>query len=446
MPALPAPLGASTTSKMRRWPAAIAGSRSEYGLAAGARVRELVAARRGRAVPVRASPRRSHPRPPPRGRRPSSRRSAGRLASRAQTGAGSELSSAFMVSTSPISRSWRAARSISSLSMPLTSRSRSTARPPTARPSASSGRPALVVSVITKPRPSLRSVSTACCMRCAAAGSSQAPKASTRSGTEPGTTMPVSPKISGSSAARRPGHQHLRLRQQQRLEPVDFGAQRHGLVVRRAFIRRRRPCACAAARWWRAPRSRPGTSVSVRVASCWRLSRRDGADHVVDEAKGRAHAGASRRAERAAKRCKNEGGEESAPPRTRTQPLVRRPDCLRHSDLPQECERRPPRRSRIAGLYPRGDSRRKSPDRERRVPRGYFARMTDPKPVGATLFQRVGPLRHVLDADAAERRRKRALGFDQRRLHDVIGQRRVGQRRIVVLLDARRRRAGCPRR
>ena len=36
--------------------------------------------------------------------------------------------------------------------------------------------------------------------------------------------------------ARRPGHQDLRLRQQQRLEPVDFGAQRQILVVRRAFI------------------------------------------------------------------------------------------------------------------------------------------------------------------------------------------------------------------
>ena len=109
------------------------------------------------------------------------------------------MSSVFRVSTSPISRSWRAARSISSHSMPLTSRRRSTARPATARPSASSGRPALVVSVMTKPRPSRRKVSTACSMRCAAAGSSQAPKASTRSGSEPDTTMPVSPMISGSS-------------------------------------------------------------------------------------------------------------------------------------------------------------------------------------------------------------------------------------------------------
>ena len=35
-------------------------------------------------------------------------------------------------------------------------------------------------------------------------------------------------------AAGGPGHQHLRLRQQQRLEPVDVGAQRHAFVLRRA--------------------------------------------------------------------------------------------------------------------------------------------------------------------------------------------------------------------
>src|SRR5471032_1652464 len=42
-----------------------------------------------------------------------------------------------------------------------------------------------------------------------------------------------------------------------------------------------------------------------------------------------------RHAERDAKVCNHEGGEESAPPGTRTQPLIRRPDCLRHSGLPQ---------------------------------------------------------------------------------------------------------------
>ena len=104
-----------------------------------------------------------------------------------------------MISTSPIRRSWRAARSMSSSSMPLTSRKRSTARPANTRPSASSARPALVVNVVKKLWPAPRRDSTACSMRCAAAGSSHAPKARTRSGTAPDTTMLVSPKISGSS-------------------------------------------------------------------------------------------------------------------------------------------------------------------------------------------------------------------------------------------------------
>ena len=75
-------------------------------------------------------------------------------------------------------------------------------------------------------------------------------------------------------AARRPGHQHLRLRQQQRLEPVDFGVQRHGL--RRA---RRFRCVAAALRVRSstmvastAKQSRP--KVSVSVAMCWRLTAR----------------------------------------------------------------------------------------------------------------------------------------------------------------------------
>ena len=73
-------------------------------------------------------------------------------------------------------------------------------------------------------------------MRCASAGSSQLPKASTRSGTPPTTSSVVSPMISGRSLAAGPFHQHLRLRQQQRLEPVDLGAQRHRLVARQALV------------------------------------------------------------------------------------------------------------------------------------------------------------------------------------------------------------------
>ena len=85
--------------------------------------------------------------------------------------------------------------------MPLTSRSRSTARPPTARPAASNGRPESVVSVMTKPRPSPRKSATACSICWAASGSSQAPKASTRSGRCPSTRSVVSPRISGWSSA-----------------------------------------------------------------------------------------------------------------------------------------------------------------------------------------------------------------------------------------------------
>ena len=164
--------------------------------------------------------------------------------------------------------------------------------------------------------------------------------------------------------AGRPGHQHLRLRQQQSLEPVDFRVERHGLVVRRGFM--------GGGGFARAQQRDGGeyreADEPERQRDCGGLRtahRRDGADDVVGEVQGCRHPGVSRRAERAEKRCKNHGDEESAPPRTRTQPLVRRPDCLRHSDLPQESERRPPRCSRIAGLYPRGDSCRKSPDRER---------------------------------------------------------------------------------
>src|SRR6185437_10173601 len=77
-----------------------------------------------------------------------------------------------------------------------------------------------------------------------------------------------------------------------------------------------------------------------------------------------------------AKDCESEGGNESAPLRTRTWPLVRRPDCLRHYDLPQECERRPPCHARIGRLYLSEESRRKSPDREQEreasTERGYF--------------------------------------------------------------------------
>ncbi len=209
-------------------------------------------------------------------------------------------------------------------------------------------------------------------MRCAAAGSSQLPNASTRSGTPPATTMPVSPRISGFVGTRRPVHQHLRLRQQQRLEAVDLGVHRDDVVARAGLD----PVGSLA----RAHQHDDGEHRKAEQCERQRewqfrpAERGDGAVNGVDDAGRQPIVGASRRAERDAKICDDEGGEESAPPRTRTQPLVRRPDRLRHSGLPQGCERRPPHRPRIAGLYPRGESRRKSPDRER-TPQGAAQRV-----------------------------------------------------------------------
>ena len=355
-----------------------------------------------------------------------------------------------MVSTSPISRSWRAARSMSSLSMPLTSRRRSTARPATARPSASSGRPALVVSVITKPRPSLRSVSTACCMRCAAAGSSQAPKASTRSGTEPDTTMAGIAEDFRLVAARRPGHQHLRLRQQQRLEPVDFGAQRHGFVVRRAFDRVAAALRVRNSTMVASTAKQSSPSVSVRVAICWRPTAAPA--RIMSSTRLKAAPASARAGVLSALQSVAKTKAARNPPRLgRERSLsfaVRIVSGIQTCPRNASGVRRAVRESQ--DFTPEGNSCRKSPDRERsrkwpcnRVLFAHDCTETGPR---FALFQRCGPLRHVLDTDAAERRRKCVLGFDQRRLHHVIDQRRVGQRRIGGVLGGCWRRAGCLRR
>src|SRR5262249_4489588 len=63
--------------------------------------------------------------------------------------------------------------------------------------------------------------------------------------------------------------------------------------------------------------------------------RRQGAMDGVDGGGAETHVCANRRAVQNGQICGYEGGEESATPRKRTQPLVRRPDCLRHSSLPQ---------------------------------------------------------------------------------------------------------------
>ena len=159
-------------------------------------------------------------------------------------------------------------------------------------------------------------------------------------------------------AGRGPCDQHLRLRQQQRLEPVDFGAQRHRVVARSR-------CARAA---WRRVRS------STSVASAAKQTRADDQREAPMSWRRGAAMRLAMRAPSAARPAhksdaedaRTQGGEESAPPRTRTQPPVRRPDRLRHSGLPQACGRCPPRAARESGDFtPAGTSRRKSPDRER---------------------------------------------------------------------------------
>jgi hypothetical protein len=121
--------------------------------------------------------------------------------SRVHTGEGSASIKVRSDSISLASFSWRALSSASSRLSPLASRSRSTARPPMARPSASMTRPASVISCMEKLSPSARSASTACSMACALSGSSHDPNASTRCGTDPLVTSVVSPRMSGSLSA-----------------------------------------------------------------------------------------------------------------------------------------------------------------------------------------------------------------------------------------------------
>ena len=125
--------------------------------------------------------------------------------------------------------------------------------------------------------------------------------------------------------AGRPGHQHLRLRQQQGLEAVDFGAQHHGFVLRRGLRQ--------GGGFARAQQDDDGQRGEAEQTECRGgggnlvvAYRCGGAGKAVDEAR----AGVRRRA---ARHGKNQGGEESAPSRTSTQPLARRPDCRRHFRL-----------------------------------------------------------------------------------------------------------------
>ena len=119
--------------------------------------------------------------------------------------------------------------------MPLTSLSRRIARPPTTWPSASIGRPVSVVSVIENFSPRSRRPSTAASIACAASGSSQRPKASTRCGASASAHERDVADDLGLVVAGRPGHQDLRLRAQQRIDAVDLGAAGDDLVARTGF-------------------------------------------------------------------------------------------------------------------------------------------------------------------------------------------------------------------
>ena len=72
-------------------------------------------------------------------------------------------------------------------------------------------------------------------MACALSGSSQVPKASTRCGASALVTSVGVAEDLGLVVGRRPGDQDLRLGQQQRVDAVELGAERHDLVARRGL-------------------------------------------------------------------------------------------------------------------------------------------------------------------------------------------------------------------
>ena len=120
------------------------------------------------------------------------------LASRSHTGAGKASSNARSPRASALLSSIRSRRLINSSRSPETSRNRSTARPPTARPSASKCLPVTPVKDRRNASPCRRKRSTPCSRSCAASGVSHEPKASTRRGTGMSVTSNGDPSISGS--------------------------------------------------------------------------------------------------------------------------------------------------------------------------------------------------------------------------------------------------------
>ena len=98
-----------------------------------------------------------------------------------------------------------------------------------ARPIASMARPFEVVRLSRKPSPASRSASTAWSICSAGSGGSQVPKARMRCGefdcASCEISSEVSPLICGPVVAGRPGDQDLRLREQQRAQPVGLDLQ-----------------------------------------------------------------------------------------------------------------------------------------------------------------------------------------------------------------------------
>ena len=117
---------------------------------------------------------------------------------------------------------------------PRTSRSRITARPPMARPSASTGWPAVVVSAIAKLSPLSRKRLDRALHRERLVG--RQPQA------EGQHALRLSRRRNDGDVAddfglvggRRPGHDDLRLREQQRLRAVDIGGERRDLLAEKA--------------------------------------------------------------------------------------------------------------------------------------------------------------------------------------------------------------------
>ena len=123
----------------------------------------------------------------------------------------------------------------------------------------------------------------------------------------------------------RPSHKNLWLRQQQCFEPIDISAQRCdfiagidlGTVCASAYAKHDHDCKQCKAEQGEDERQRRDLLFAEG---------RQRAMHGTHQRCAELCLGADRRAAQAQKTCEDEGGKESASPRTRTQPLVRRPD------------------------------------------------------------------------------------------------------------------------